>query len=133
MGLSQAVFGLWDFDVSLVVISFSYKNQIACKNLDPNDDDCHGLGVPLFSAHFSIDSAMCTVEVEDEQEHGLRHVLLCRVILGKVEAVPGGSKQSQSSSDQYDTEVDHIFALTIWTAFINVHIHPIYILFSSIM
>ncbi|KAG5029569.1 hypothetical protein JHK87_013083 [Glycine soja] len=31
------------------------------------------------------------------------HVLLCKVILGNVEAVPAGSKQSQPSSKQYDT------------------------------
>lgn len=70
---------------------------------------------------------MCTVA----DEHGLRHVLLCRVILGKVEAVPAGSKQSQPSCEQYDTGVDDISAPRkhiIWIAFMNSHIHPDYIL-----
>ncbi|RDX62273.1 putative inactive poly [ADP-ribose] polymerase SRO2, partial [Mucuna pruriens] len=76
----------------------------------------------LFSANFSIDGAMSTVA----DEHGLRHVLPCRVILGKVEAVPAGSKQSQPSSNQYDTGVDDILAPRrhiIWTTFMNSHIH----------
>lgn len=70
---------------------------------------------------------MSTVTDED----GLRHVLLCRVILGNVEVVPAGSKQSQPSCKQYDTGVDDISAPTkhiIWTAFMNSHIHPHYIL-----
>ena len=73
-----------------------------------------------------IHSAMSTVA----DEHGLRHVMLCRVILGKVEAVPAGSNQSQPSSRQYDTGVDDISApkrYIIWTAFMNSHIHPDYI------
>ncbi|XP_027921726.1 probable inactive poly [ADP-ribose] polymerase SRO2 isoform X2 [Vigna unguiculata] len=98
-----------------------------CKNHDDDDDESHGVGIPLFSVDFSIDSAMCTVA----DEHGLRHVLLCRVILGKVEAVACGSKQSQPSSKQYDSGVDDILAPTkhiIWTAFMNSHIHPSYVL-----
>jgi len=70
---------------------------------------------------------MCTVA----DEHGLRHVLLCKMILGKVEAVACGSKQSQPSSNQYDSGVDDILAPTkhiIWTAFMNSYIYPCYIL-----
>ncbi|MED6106415.1 hypothetical protein PIB30_004649 [Stylosanthes scabra] len=86
----------------------------------------HGVGVTLFSSKFSIDSAMCT----REDESGLRHVMLCRVITGKMEAVAGGSKQSHPSSTHYDTGVDDISSPTrhiIWPAFINSHIHPDYI------
>ena len=59
-------------------------------------------------------------------------MLLCKVILGNVEAVPAGSKQSQPSSKQYDTGVDDISAPrrhTIWTAYLNTHIHPNYIIY----
>ncbi|TKY60114.1 inactive poly of ADP-ribose polymerase SRO2 [Spatholobus suberectus] len=117
--------GSLDDLLEIVSVGFS-----GCKNHDDDDDDsdeCHGVGIPLFSANFSIDGAMCTVA----DEHGLRHVLLCKVILGKVEAVPAGSKQSQPSSKQYDTGVDDILAPRrhiIWTAFMNSHIHPDYIL-----
>ncbi|KAJ1426205.1 RST domain of plant C-terminal [Sesbania bispinosa] len=91
------------------------------------DDESHGVGISLFSSNFSIDSAMSTVA----DEHGLRHVLLCKVILGKVEAVPAGSKQSHPSSKQYDTGVDDILAPRrhiIWASFMNSHIHPYYII-----
>ncbi|KAH1250902.1 putative inactive poly [ADP-ribose] polymerase SRO2 [Glycine max] len=76
-------------DDLLEIVSAGFNG---CKNHNANDDDgdddeCHGIGMPLFAANFSID----------------RHVLLCKVILGNVEAVPAGSKQSQPSSKQYDT------------------------------
>lgn len=70
---------------------------------------------------------MCTVV----DENGLRHVMLCKVILGNVENVPADSKQSQPSCKKYDTGVDDISAPTkyiIWTAFMNSHIHPDYII-----
>ncbi|XP_014508107.1 probable inactive poly [ADP-ribose] polymerase SRO2 isoform X1 [Vigna radiata var. radiata] len=110
-------------DDLLEIVSVGFNG---CKSHDDHDES-HGVGIPLFSVHSSIDSAMCTVA----DEHGLRHVLLCRVILGKVEAVGCGSKQSQPSSKQYDSGVDDILAPTkhiIWTAFMNSHIHPNYIL-----
>ncbi|KAK7359143.1 hypothetical protein VNO77_01090 [Canavalia gladiata] len=116
--------GSLDELIDIVSVGFS-----GCKNHDDDHDkdECHGFGISLFSANFSIDSAMSTVADED----CLRHVLLCRVILGKVEAVPAGSKQSQPSSKQYDTGVDDISAPTryiIWTAFMNSYIHPNYII-----
>jgi len=63
-------------------------------------------------------------------EYGMRHVLLCRVIVGRVENVPADSKQSQPSCRQYDTGVDDISSPRkhiMWTAFMNSHIHPEYI------
>ncbi|XP_027347926.1 probable inactive poly [ADP-ribose] polymerase SRO2 [Abrus precatorius] len=110
--------GSLDELIEVVSVGFS-----GCKNHDNDNDECHGVGISLFSANFSIDSAMSTVA----DEHGLRHVLLCKVILGNVEAVPAGSKQSQPSSKQYDTGVDDISAPRrhiIWTAFMNSHIYP---------
>ncbi|CAK8578650.1 unnamed protein product [Lathyrus sativus] len=92
-----------------------------------NVDESHGIGISLFCANFSIDSAMCTVADED----GLRHVLLCRVIIGKFESVAADSKQSQPSCNEYDTGVDDILAPrkhVIWTAFMNSYIHPDYII-----
>ncbi|KAL5188249.1 putative inactive poly [ADP-ribose] polymerase SRO2 [Glycine soja] len=94
-------------DDLLEIVSAGFNG---CKNHNANDDggdkdECHGIGMPLFAANFSIDRAereynvslMCYVY------GGIRHVLLCKVILGNVEAVPAGSKQSQPSSKQYDT------------------------------
>ncbi|WVZ26077.1 hypothetical protein V8G54_004621 [Vigna mungo] len=86
--------GSLDDLLEIVSVGFS-----GCKSHDDHDES-HGVGIPLFSVHSSIDSAMCTVA----DEHGVRHVLLCRVILGKMEAVGCGSKQSQPSSKQYDSD-----------------------------
>ncbi|XP_020975755.1 probable inactive poly [ADP-ribose] polymerase SRO2 isoform X1 [Arachis ipaensis] len=101
------------------IVSLGFHN-------DHYHNQSHSVGISLFSAKYSIDSAMCTME----DENGLRHVMLCRVIVGKVEAVPDGSNQSHPSSIHYDTGVDDISAPTrhiIWPAFINSHIHPDYI------
>ncbi|KAK7318898.1 hypothetical protein RJT34_03605 [Clitoria ternatea] len=111
-------------DELIEIVSFGFSG---CNKNHDDDDECHGVGISLFSANCSIDSAMSTVA----DEHGLRHVLLCKVILGKVEAVPAGSKQSQPISKQYDTGVDDVSAPRrhiIWTAFMHSHIHPDYIL-----
>ncbi|KAJ7953615.1 Poly [ADP-ribose] polymerase, partial [Quillaja saponaria] len=87
----------------------------------------HGIGVCLSPAKFSIDSALSTMEDED----GLRHVLLCRVILGKVEVVNVESKQNYPSSKDYDSGVDSIAAprrYIVWNAFMNSHISPDYVI-----
>lgn len=67
----------------------------------------------------------------DADENGVRHMLLCRVILGKTEVVPRGSKQFQPSSKEFDSGVDNPLAprrYIIWNAFMNSHILPEYLL-----
>lgn len=64
-------------------------------------------------------------------ENGLRHILLCRVVLGKMETIPAGSKQFQPSSTDFDSGVDNIAEprrFTVWSAFMNSHIFPNYII-----
>jgi hypothetical protein len=63
-------------------------------------------------------------------EDGLRHILLCRVILGNMEVVCPGSKQYHPSSQQFDSGVDNLVAprrYTVWTAYMNSHIFPSFI------
>ncbi|CAJ2677261.1 unnamed protein product [Trifolium pratense] len=113
-------------DELIDIVSFGFTGCNIHVDED-NDGESHGVGVSLSSTNFSIDSAMSSLE----DENGLRHVLLCRVILGKVENVPANSKQSQPSCENYDTGVDDISSPTkhiIWTAFMNSYIHPDYIL-----
>ncbi|KAE9453855.1 hypothetical protein C3L33_14194, partial [Rhododendron williamsianum] len=43
-----------------------------------------------------------------EDDYGLRHLLLCNVILGKMEVVRPGSKQFKPSSDEFDSGVDNL-------------------------
>ncbi|KAI4328259.1 hypothetical protein L6164_020629 [Bauhinia variegata] len=57
-----------------------------CRRIQ-TEDNSHGVGICLSPAKFSIDGAVAAVADED----GMRHVLLCKVALGRVEVVPCGS------------------------------------------
>lgn len=62
-------------------------------------------------------------------ENGLRHLLLCRVILGNTEAIFPGSKQFKPTSKEFDSGVDDILAprrYIIWSAYMNSYILPSY-------
>ncbi|CAN6717975.1 unnamed protein product [Malus baccata var. baccata] len=64
-------------------------------------------------------------------EDGLRHLLLCRVILGRPEVVCPGSKQHHPSSEQFDSGIDNIFApkkYIVWSTHMNTHILPEYVI-----
>lgn len=63
-------------------------------------------------------------------EDGLRHMLLCRVILGKMEVIPAGSQQYHPSSDDFDSGVDNLSApkrYIVWSTHMNTHILPEYV------
>lgn len=71
------------------------------------------------------------MESSAADENGLTHILLCRVILGKMEMIPAGSRQFQPSSTEFDSGVDNIVEprrFTVWNAFMNSHIFPNYII-----
>lgn len=71
-------------------------------------------------------SALCSAA----DESGLRHILLCRVILGKTELVSPDSKQVLPSSDKLDCGVDDPLnprRYIILSALMNSHICPLYI------
>ena len=68
-----------------------------------------------------------SVERSVPDEDGLRHVLLCRVILGRPELVPPGSDQTHPSSDEFDSGVDRFEnpnKYIIWSTDMNTHILP---------
>ncbi|KAH7570285.1 hypothetical protein ACOSP7_018334 [Xanthoceras sorbifolium] len=88
--------------------------------------ETYGLGVHFSNSKFSIDSVLSS-EVD---ENGLRHVLLCRLILGKMEVVPAGSKQFHPSSKEFDSGVDNLAAPSryiMWSCSMNSHILLSYI------
>ncbi|XP_060669939.1 probable inactive poly [ADP-ribose] polymerase SRO2 [Ziziphus jujuba] len=88
--------------------------------------DFHGVGVQLFPVKLSIDGALSSVA----DESGVRHILLCRVIIGKPEVVKS-SKQFHPSSNEFDSGVDNLLfprKYIIWNAFINSHIFPEYVI-----
>ncbi|XP_056841872.1 probable inactive poly [ADP-ribose] polymerase SRO2 [Raphanus sativus] len=61
---------------------------------------------------------------------GLRHLLLCRVLLGKPEQIVSGSKQTQPSSNEFDSGVDDLEnprKYVVWSSAMNSYILPSYI------
>lgn len=65
---------------------------------------------------------------------GLRHMLLCRVILGKAEVVHPGSDQYHPSSDEFDSGMDNLSSpkkYIVWSARMNTHILPEYVISFS--
>ncbi|AES71520.1 putative poly(ADP-ribose) polymerase, catalytic domain, RST domain of plant [Medicago truncatula] len=62
---------------------------------------------------------------------GVRHLILCRVILGRTEIVQADTKQCYPSCADYDSGVDSFSAPTkymIWSSRMNTHVWPAYVL-----
>ncbi|XP_050372794.1 probable inactive poly [ADP-ribose] polymerase SRO2 [Argentina anserina] len=81
-------------------------------------------GVQLFANKFSFDGAMCS----EPDENGLRHMLMCRVILGKRELVLPGWRQV--SSEEFDSGVDSLMnpkKYIIGSSLMNFHIMPMFV------
>ncbi|CAK9173440.1 unnamed protein product [Ilex paraguariensis] len=83
----------------------------------------YGIGVHLTHATYTYSSATyCDVD-----ENGLRHMVLCRVIMGNMELVLPGSKQFHPSSEDFDSGVDDLQDpkhYIVWNMNMNTHIHP---------
>lgn len=93
----------------------------------PNNNGLYGSGIYLFPD----DSPMECLKNSDVDRDGVRYMLLCRVMLGKVEAVHPGSDQSHPSSTEFDSGVDSLKMpkrYIVWTSNMNTHILPEYII-----
>ncbi|XP_027337576.1 probable inactive poly [ADP-ribose] polymerase SRO5 [Abrus precatorius] len=89
----------------------------------------HGQKLVLSPDDSPLQSAKSCVVGKD----GLRHALLCRVILGRQELVnPGsGTQQCCPSSEEYDSGVDSYTAPSkyiIWSNRMNTHVLPAYVI-----
>ncbi|KAH7857523.1 hypothetical protein Vadar_013627 [Vaccinium darrowii] len=96
-----------------------------CRIYDEGSDS-YGFGVYLSP----LDSAGDCVSSSVPDEHGMRHMLMCQVLLGKMEEVRVGSNQHEPSSTEFDSGVDNISAPRkhiIWGAYMNSHILPQYV------
>ncbi|KZV54507.1 putative inactive poly [Dorcoceras hygrometricum] len=83
----------------------------------------HGLGIHLSPLRSPKNSAL----LAETDENGEKHVILCKVILGKCEKIDAGSRQDHPSSVEYDTGVDDLTSpqwYTVWYANMNTHIIP---------
>ncbi|KAG0492638.1 hypothetical protein HPP92_006036 [Vanilla planifolia] len=86
----------------------------------------HGVGFHLSSPHFPCASAL----LSEADEEGERHVVLCRVIMGKSEIVEPGSTQDRPSDEAFDSGVDDATNpkwLVVWRSDMNSRIIPEYI------
>ncbi|KAK7855483.1 inactive poly [adp-ribose] polymerase rcd1 [Quercus suber] len=83
----------------------------------------YGSGVHLAAANCSYTSAnFCDVD-----ENGVQHLVLCQVIMGKMEVVHSGSRQNLPSCKDYDSGVDDLQnpkIYIVWTMNMNTHIYP---------
>uniref|UniRef100_UPI001CB9BC4E inactive poly [ADP-ribose] polymerase RCD1-like isoform X1 n=1 Tax=Erigeron canadensis TaxID=72917 RepID=UPI001CB9BC4E len=83
----------------------------------------YGYGVHLAS----VQSVHSSATICDIDENGLRHMVLCRVILGNTELVQPGSKQFYPSNECFDSGVDDLQNpnhYVIWNSNMNTHIFP---------
>lgn len=90
-----------------------------------------GIEVPILFTYISdIVLQFHSVLSSESDEKGLRHILLCRVILGKMEVIPRGSKQFHPTSLEFDAGVDNLCKpsrYTVWSCYMNSHIFVDYI------
>ncbi|XP_065873568.1 probable inactive poly [ADP-ribose] polymerase SRO2 isoform X2 [Euphorbia lathyris] len=103
------------------IISYGFSSETS-------SGESHGVGIHLSSAKFPLDSSVKSLAIDS---NGVSHMLLCRVIMGKMEPIPLGSNQIQPSSTEFDSGVDNLTAprrLTVWSAFMNSHIFPTYVI-----
>ncbi|CAA7024138.1 unnamed protein product [Microthlaspi erraticum] len=83
----------------------------------------YGVGVHLSSANFPYLSARhCDID-----ENGVRHMVLCRVIMGNMELLRGDSAQFFTGGGEYDNGVDDVDNpkhYIVWNVNTNTHIYP---------
>ncbi|XP_027362196.1 inactive poly [ADP-ribose] polymerase RCD1-like isoform X2 [Abrus precatorius] len=86
----------------------------------------YGVGVHLAAVTCPDASARdCDVD-----ENGVRHLILCRVIMGNMEILCPGTGQSHPSSCEYDNGVNDIQCpryYVVWNMNMNTHIYPEFI------
>ncbi|XP_076947535.1 putative inactive poly [ADP-ribose] polymerase SRO5 [Bidens hawaiensis] len=82
-----------------------------------------GHGIVLSADHSPLESVDAAIVDED----GIKHILLCRVSMGKSEVVNRGSTQCYPSSDEFQSGVDDLVSpkkIIIWSSQMNTHILP---------
>ncbi|KAK4803877.1 hypothetical protein SAY86_003694 [Trapa natans] len=99
---------------------FGYSGSIAGGGL-------HGSGIYLSPDNHPLES----LKLAPVDGDGLRHLFLCRIILGKPELVRPGSNQYHPSSDEFDSGVDSLDCpkkYIVWSTHMNTHVLPEYVL-----
>lgn len=83
----------------------------------------YGVGVHLAAANCPYFSAThCDVD-----ENGVRHMVLCRVIMGNMEPLGGDRAQFFTGGEEYDNGVDNVSSpkhYVVWNMNMNTHVCP---------
>lgn len=91
--------------------------------------NCGGFGnaVVLNADHSPLESVESAIADDD----GVKHILLCRVLLGKTEVVNRFSTLCHPSSEEFDSGVDDLVSpkkYIIWSSQMNTHILPEFVI-----
>lgn len=123
-GDANATFG-W-YGASAEGIAGVVKHGFGRTNAGMLGIEARGAGVHLSPPNSPFQSS----RLAEADESGEKHIVLCRVVLGKSEKVDAGSAQCHPSSDEFDSGVDDLTDprwYIIWSTHMNTHILPEYI------
>lgn len=70
---------------------------------------------------------LCSVQSSVKDEDGLSHILLCRVVLGRMELIHPGSERHEPHYAEFDSGVDDLVSpkkYIVWSTNMNTHILP---------
>ncbi|XP_061956684.1 probable inactive poly [ADP-ribose] polymerase SRO5 [Populus nigra] len=102
------------------------KHGFSARMID-NSNGLYGCGIYLSPD----DSPVECVKKLSVDKDGLRHLLLCRLILGKSEVVHPGSDQCRPSSEEFDSGMDNLSSprkYILWSTHMNTHILPEFVI-----
>nr|GMD98338.1 inactive poly [ADP-ribose] polymerase RCD1-like isoform X1 [Ipomoea batatas]GME00060.1 inactive poly [ADP-ribose] polymerase RCD1-like isoform X1 [Ipomoea batatas] len=97
---------------------------VSCDTIQMKSPYCYGVHLVAID-HTEISANYCDVD-----ENGVRHMILCRVIMGNMEPVHLGSKQFHPSNEAFDSGVDDCQNpkhYIVWSMNMNTHIYPEYV------
>ncbi|KAF8102233.1 hypothetical protein N665_0199s0009 [Sinapis alba] len=103
------------------IVSYGFSSR----EIDKFEKDDRSNGVGIHFLHHACSLAAAVLGEADEE--GIKHLLLCRLILGKPERIISGSKQTHPSSSEYDSGVDNLEnprKYVIWSCNMNSYILP---------
>ncbi|KAI3965683.1 hypothetical protein MKX01_010640 [Papaver californicum] len=90
-------------------------------------DEKYGSGVYLLPEKYPLGSVP---PANRKDENGLKHVVLCRVVLGNMEQIHSGSQQFCPGSVEFDSGVDNLLCpkkYIVWSTSMNIQILPEYV------
>ncbi|XP_009789645.1 probable inactive poly [ADP-ribose] polymerase SRO5 [Nicotiana sylvestris] len=94
---------------------------------NPMNNGAYGHCICLSPYDYPLDCLQTAIPDKD----GLRHLLLSRVILGRLEVVHPGLGQSHPTSEQFDTGVDNLHSprkYIVWSSNMNAYIFPDFVI-----